>query len=197
MDLEAGGTWLGLNQRRLIVAVTNRNKTDVSRSPRSRGLLCRDLLGMPDIESATSHARQQLRTGNYAGCNFLLASPESAVAIEAGDEIHVSPLTPGIHLMANGDLNDPLDPRIRRVRRLLEEIGSDVAEDWIAAAETICGLSGEEGEPAICRTGSEWGTVSSSIIVLGDAAHQSTYLHAAGPPSNTPYKDFGNLIQQL
>jgi len=196
-DLQAGGTWLGVNQQQIIVAVTNRIKHQLPQSPRSRGLLCRDLLGFPNIATAAAHARHQLQTGNYAGCNFLLAAPDAAVSIEAGDEFRITTLPPGIHLMANSDLNDPLDPRIHRARRLLEGIDSELAKDWIVAAEKICGLAGDGNEPAICRAGSDWGTVSSSIIVLADAAEQSTYLHAAGPPSSTPYNDFSNMLQQL
>ncbi len=196
-DLQAGGTWLGVNQQHMIVAVTNRQKQQVPQTPRSRGLLCRDLLGFPNIAAASAHARKQLLTGNYAGCNFLLAAPDAAVSIEAGDEFRITTLPPGIHLMANSDLNDPLDPRIHRVRRLLESIDSELAEDWIPAAKKICGLTGEGSEPAICRTGSDWGTVSSSIILLADGTNQSTYLHAAGPPSSTPYNDFSNMFQQL
>ncbi len=197
IDLQAGGTWLGINQRRMIVAVTNREKNHVPDEPRSRGLLCRDLLGIAGIESAAAHAERELTTQSYAGCNFLLANPQSAIVIEAADEICISKLPPGIHLMANDVLNDPQDPRIGRVRRLLDQIHSRDVVDWIAAAETICGLTGDENEPAICRIGSDWGTASSSMVVLADAVGQSTFRHAAGPPSTTPYEDFGNLIQQL
>jgi len=44
IDRKAGGTWLGVNQNGLLVAVANRRKTVVPAEPRSRGVLCRELL---------------------------------------------------------------------------------------------------------------------------------------------------------
>ena len=45
LDPVAGGTWLGINAARLVVAVTNRPKNRIPPAPRSRGLLVKDLLG--------------------------------------------------------------------------------------------------------------------------------------------------------
>ena len=44
IDRKAGGTWLGVTQHGLAVAVANRPKAVVPAEPRSRGLLCRELL---------------------------------------------------------------------------------------------------------------------------------------------------------
>src|SRR5207249_505079 len=43
-DPRAGGTWLGVNEHGVVVAVTNRPTSHVPAAPRSRGLLTRDLL---------------------------------------------------------------------------------------------------------------------------------------------------------
>src|SRR3954447_20357315 len=48
LDPAAGGTWLGVNEHGLLVALTNRPKSAVPPRPRSRGLLVRDLLRGPD-----------------------------------------------------------------------------------------------------------------------------------------------------
>src|SRR5258708_26866575 len=44
LDLTAGGTWLGLNEYGLLVAVTNRKKHNLPANPPSRGPLCRTRL---------------------------------------------------------------------------------------------------------------------------------------------------------
>ena len=58
-DRQAGGTWLGVNQYGLLVAVTNRPKSRRCRwRRRSRGLLCRDLLDLRTAREAAEHAPQ-------------------------------------------------------------------------------------------------------------------------------------------
>ena len=44
IDPTAGGTWFGVNERGLLVAVTNRRKSQSPEAPPSRGLLVRELL---------------------------------------------------------------------------------------------------------------------------------------------------------
>src|SRR5579872_1957695 len=56
VDPQAGGTWLGVNERGMLVAVTNRPRTVVSPQPRSRGLLVRELLGCTSPGAAVTLA---------------------------------------------------------------------------------------------------------------------------------------------
>ena len=55
VDIRAGGTWLGVNEHRVVAAVTNRAKTSPPERPRSRGLLCRDLLECATAQEAPSY----------------------------------------------------------------------------------------------------------------------------------------------
>src|SRR5438132_10466688 len=73
VDPVAGGTWLGVNQYGVVVAVTNRRVTHVPEKPRSRGLLARELLAQPNAAAAAQQAVRELETKCYAGCNLLLA----------------------------------------------------------------------------------------------------------------------------
>ncbi len=196
-DRQAAGTWLGINEHGLIVAVTNRQRLNPPQSPRSRGLLCRDLLQHVSVQSAANHAENELTSGDYAGCNFLLASRTEARAIEAADELKIIRLEPGMHLMANDALNDADDPRIERVRRLLEAVeGRDVGS-WVDEACRICGITDDDPHLAICRRGADWGTVSSTILTLADPPLKSRFLYSPGPPSDTEYVSFDDLIEQL
>src|SRR5262245_21178552 len=81
LDLVAGGTWFGVNERGVVAAVTNRGKGDVPAEPRSRGLLARQLLGCASAAAAVEVATRELSTGNYAGCNVICADAERLVVI--------------------------------------------------------------------------------------------------------------------
>ena len=56
IDRQAGGTWLGVNQHGLLVTMTNRPKALAPLEPRSRGLLCRDLLDRRHARDAVAAA---------------------------------------------------------------------------------------------------------------------------------------------
>lgn len=79
------GTWLGVNQHGLVVAVTNRDYGDLHSPDRtqSRGLLCTELLGREDALTAAEHAERELARGGYGGSNLLLAGQDGAWVIHA------------------------------------------------------------------------------------------------------------------
>ena len=59
-DKVAGGTWLGVNQFGLVAAVTNRARVRAPLEPRSRGLLCRELLNsLEEIPVRSSGQRDE------------------------------------------------------------------------------------------------------------------------------------------
>ncbi len=203
IDLKAGGTWLGINEHGLVVAVTNRPKSVVSSEPKSRGLLCRDLLGFARPQAALDEAQAQLRETEFDGCNVAVLSREFSALIEASDDVKVVDLPAGIHAVTNGNLNDNNDVRIRRVRTELEKTnGVDSLNDWIDAGSKVCCLHGNEDDAAICLHGEDpqgqaWGTVSSTIIALTHKASQSVYRYAPKPPCEAPYDDYSPLIRRL
>src|SRR5262245_43132324 len=113
VDPQAGGTWLGVNDRGVLVAVTNRPKLQPPAHPRSRGLLARDLLlNCPRAADAVEAAKCELSDNRYAGCNLVVADRERAVVLHAGDWLSVWPLPPGLHVLANRDINQEGDARV-------------------------------------------------------------------------------------
>jgi hypothetical protein len=197
VDPRAGGTWLGVNDRGLFVAVTNRPKLQPPPRPRSRGLLARDLLlNCTNAADAIEQARRELAAGVYAGCNFVVADSERAVVLHAGDRLGVCPLPPGIHVLTNGDVNQEGDARVAYARAWLGRRPFASAADCLGALGTLCGQRGDGGPP-ICLYGQGRGTVSSSLVALRPALAASTYLHAQGPPDRTPYEDYSHLLREL
>jgi len=194
IDPAAGGTWLGVNDRGVVVAVTNRPRSKVVDRPRSRGLLARDLLGCPDAGAATQLAARELGRGGYAGCNFLCADAHGATVLHAGDWLRVRPLPPGLHVLTARDVNDAADRRLAHARAWLSQRAYSNAAECVEALKQLCG---QTGDPPMCVRGRDGGTASSSIIALRPALERSTYLHAQGPPDQTPYADYSYLLAEL
>jgi uncharacterized protein with NRDE domain len=196
VDPVAGGTWLGVNARGVLVAVTNRPKSDLPREPRSRGLLARDLLGSSGAREAAETAAAELGSNRYAGCNILCADPESATVLHGGDWLRVRPLPPGIHALTARDIDDTADPRLAHALAWLNQRSYGTAEQCLKALQLLCSQTGN-GSPAMCIRGKKGGTVSSSLIAVRWPLVLSTYRHAQGPPDRTPYSDYSTLFEQL
>jgi uncharacterized protein with NRDE domain len=196
IDPVAEGTWLGVSENGLLVAVTNRPKHNVPAAPRSRGLLVRDLLTCPSADVAVERALVSLEGERYAGANFLCADAGRAVVIQAGDRLLVQPLPAGIHVLSNRDVNDPSDARLQYALDWLSRRPYDSAADCVRALRNLCAQH-EPENPPICFRTKDRGTVSSSIIALRHLFRESTYLHAQGPPCRTPYEDYSHLLSAL
>jgi len=196
-DQRAGGTWLGVNERGVLAAVTNRKTAFVPDSPRSRGLLCRDVL-----EGATDqHLLGELTSGPYAGFNLIVLAPYSADVFEHADESLWRELTPGIHTIGNGNLDAAEDLRVQRTQKLVEEmVGAARAGGWtdcIEQSKAICRLPADGVWPGICLQGEGWGTVGSTIIALPLDSREAVYHYAAGSPCRTPYVDYSGALREL
>jgi hypothetical protein len=196
VDPVAGGTWFGVNRHGVLVAVTNRQKSQAPAQPRSRGLLARDLLQCSTAKAATELATRELDQNRYAGCNFLCADRESASVIHAGDWLRVRPLPPGIHVLTAHDVNDLADARIAHSLSWLSQRSFAGVPDCLAAMRQLCGQTGNGGPP-ICLRGKLGGTVSSTLVAIRQPLDQSTYLHCQGPPDRGSYTDYSRLLAEL
>jgi uncharacterized protein with NRDE domain len=196
VDPTAGGTWLGVNARGVLVAVTNRRKSALPDTPRSRGLLVRDLLGCASARQAQERAQAELATGRYPGCNLVCADAGHAVVTHAGDWLRVRPLPPGVHVLANRDVNDDTDRRVVHAVEWLRARRYQGAGDAVEALRELCSSHEPAGEP-VCFRDATRGTVCSSLLALRPTLADSVYLHAHGPPDRTDYADVSHLLRTL
>ncbi len=196
IDPAAGGTWLGVNEHGVLIAVTNRRKSRPPQHPRSRGLLARELLAFPTAQAAAEHAARELDRGAYDGCNFVCADTSSATVIHAGDWLRVRPLPPGLHVMANRDVNDATDERVGHVLGWFASRNGQSAGQWLEALREVCAHHLPDNPP-VCFHLADRGTVSSSLLALRPPLAQSTWWHAQGPPDRTPYADCSHLLREL
>jgi uncharacterized protein with NRDE domain len=195
-DPAAGGTWLGVNEHGVLVAVTNRPVSQPPARPRSRGLLARELLAFATAREAAEHAARELDRGLYAGCNFLCADAERATVLQAGDWLRIRPLPPGLHVLTNRDVNDASDPRLAHVLGWLGERRYASSADCLAALREVCAQHPPE-DPPICFRLADRGTVSSTLVALRTPLAAGALWHAQGPPDRTPYADCSRLLGEL
>jgi hypothetical protein len=191
IDCEAGGTWLGVNEFGLLVAVTNRPRAETPPRPRSRGTLCRELLNCPTAEAAAGLALESLGSGRYRGANYVCLDRDRAFTVHGGDRLERLPIEPGLHLMANGDLDDLDDERLALACRCLEPEAPGSVAEFIDRTADVCAREG------IIVRHADRGTVSSDQVALTVSSAHAVYRHAPGPPDRLAYDDRSELLREL
>ncbi len=195
LDLEAGGSWLGINDDGVTAAVLNRHGTlGPEAGKRSRGELVLEALDHADAEAAAT-ALAHLDPDAYRPFNMLVADATEAYWIRhAGDGMVRSvALEAGVAMLTSRELNDAEAPRIRRYLPLFRaaEAPAPERQDWSSWQLVLASRATETGDPrdAMCiRTDGAYGTVSSSLIALPSiSTDQAIWLYASGPPDEAAF----------
>jgi len=198
LDEQAGGTWLGVNQHGLFVGVANRRRLNPPMAPRSRGVLCREMLRCDSARGAVDTALEELSTGLYDGVNFICADAETGWAIHGTDDPEVVRLEEGLNIIGSRDLNDPGDERVAMARRLLTLQTLDSPVKFLAVASKVFARPpAPAGRPSMVIRGKERGTVSSTLIALGTKPRDAIYQFAPGPPDQTKFEDYSPLLRDI
>ena len=199
LDHTAGGSWLGVNDHGLLAAVMNREGSlGPSTGKRSRGELVLEALDHSDAASA-AQALAALNPAAYRSFNLVVADPTDAYWIRnrASLDIELFPLAPGLHMLSSRELDDPTHPRIaayleRFAAAPVPDPGCDEWNGWgaLMAERTYPPELGPHAAMNI-RDVDGFGTLSSSLIALPrfpGFGERVRWLHAAGPPDETPYR---------
>jgi hypothetical protein len=193
-DALAGGTWLAVRADGAVAAVTNRRTGERDPQRRSRGELPLMLLEAQDPRAVLDglHAR------DYNPFNALHVSPSSAMAAEAhGNELRVFALQPGLHVITVYDVDDVAQRKVAWLTAEFHALRASNAAALLDGMEELLrdrGEPGRDGPEAACVDLGEYGTVSSSSVVVDDTGH-ITYHHAPGKPCVTPFEDVSALLE--
>src|SRR5262249_1481399 len=126
-DLEAGGTWMGVNAHGVFVGLTNRPVAEKPQGVRSRGLLVLDALAQASAEAVAAELQRQERVGS-GPVNVLAADGREAWLVRrTGERQDVRALDPGLHVVCNRDPEDPSSEKVRRIEK--EVAGIDLSLD--------------------------------------------------------------------
>jgi uncharacterized protein with NRDE domain len=199
-DERAGGTWLGVNQRGLLIALTNRRKQEEDPKATSRGLLCRRLLDCSDCEEVKDRIEDLTSTSQFNPCNLYFTDGEAAWLGELdGLFVKLTRCPPGVIVVGNGVPNDPDDIRVARALNLISDAALESAVDAMGLLKKILPdhQNGVSPGEMICVHGVDAGTVSSSILAIWpERMAASRYLHLEGTPCAARYTDYSGLFHE-
>lgn len=176
-DRRAGGAWLAANpaERRLAVLLNRADVLDLAEDlVRSRGSLA--------LESASG--RSPAAPLPMHGFNLLEVGPEgSRVLSWDGESLRETPVTPGMHMIAHDELDDPATPRIASWLPEFRALGPaadnpDWADEWVGLLAMSAALPPED-DRAIIRDNRPHGYPTQSLL----------YCTAAVTPSGVDVRD--------
>jgi uncharacterized protein with NRDE domain len=124
-DLEAGGTWLGINRSGRFAAVTNIRDPSASSAPRSRGELTADFLRGNETAAAYL-ARIATRSDQYLGFNLIVGDRRGLWYLHGGSG--PQPLSPGVYGLSNAALDVPW-PKVELAKARLQQTLASRTQD--------------------------------------------------------------------
>jgi len=200
-DLQAGGTWLAVNEHGVVAALTNRPGPPDG-TKRSRGELPLALTAAPSAGAGVEHLLASVRPEQFNSAWMVVGDRHHLFTVDmsSGDDVAVAELPAGIHVVENDAPGTPT-AKVRHVRRLL---GDDVADlrgealvTRIAAVLRVHAPAPEGDGPrsAPCVHGGRYGTRWSSVVVVpADPRRRPTLAVADGPPCAAPFVDVSELF---
>tara|TARA_B100000446_G_scaffold83698_1_gene78989 strand:- start:448 stop:1212 length:765 start_codon:yes stop_codon:yes gene_type:complete len=168
-DLQAGGSWLGINRQGQFAAVTNvRNGAEPQDRPGSRGELVTHGLTLPQDEALDTIEQ---RKDHYNGFNFLCGNAEQLhYASNRGDEFQ-RPLDAGVYGLSNAALNTSW-PKVDSARHEMAQIIDQYAKPKDLQHALMAMMANEQQAPRnqLPQTGigEEWEALLSSRFILSE-----------------------------
>lgn len=205
IDMESGGTWIGVNDSGLLLAITNQETQRLPGPGRSRGLLVLDILKEYETaEDAKEHLLDPSIRGLYRTGNFAVLDQQTAWHVVWDRDTHVYPINEGVHAVSTITVVPGMtwsdrarsiwvDAEKRRARayELLSGYQPDSIED---AVDELMRVSADHGwgrsQASICWHSPEYMQTSSTIMAVAAEPGESLVYYCEGNACENHFKDY-------
>ncbi len=200
-DLEAGGTWFGLNKNGTFAALTNfRDPSTLRANATSRGKIIVDFL--TSSAEMETHFKSFKKTADiYNGFNLLFGSKENLYWF-SNQTKKIEEIPAGIHGLSNHFLNTPW-PKIKSGKTALKNIiKNTITEESLFSIlsdqktpednqlpETGVGIEWERLLSPLFIQSPDYGTRSSTVMLMGQSGDISITERTYSPENNQNYSD--------
>ncbi len=198
VDLQAGGTWLGVNAFGVFAGLTNRFSRLANAQARSRGKLVLDALrsaSASDAAEAVSLSAPSL----HQPFHLVVADRSSAHLVwNDGRKLARHRLQPGLHILTERSLGAAPSKRLELLPQLVRPLaaaGLPTLGTWRRI------LSHRDDSPLegvnVLDPERNYGTRSSTLVQISEDPQNLAFFHAPGPPDETPYAAFSTQLREL
>jgi hypothetical protein len=194
-DRQAGGTWIGVNDRATFAGLTNVSRAPLPPGAPSRGGLPHLALDQDDLDAAAAAVAAEVSARTYGGFQLVLADARhTRVLRHDGGRLEVHDWSEPVLVLSNehrpGELSLPL---------LARGLGAFAGPaERLDALRPVLLDPGGDGRHPVLKCSEVYGTVSSSLIAVpASDPRELIWLYAAGAPDSVPYRNYGNLGRRL
>ncbi|MCF5705946.1 hypothetical protein GIV19_01430 [Pseudomonas syringae] len=190
-DLEAGGTWMGINAQGRFAAVTNIRDPGQPLGLRSRGeLVAKFLAGEQSLEDHVGEVAAQ--AGEYTGFNLLAGDAEQLYYLNSTDPTPQR-LGEGVYGLSNAGLNTPWPKLIKARAGLAAQLKDPQPEALLGLLkdpkpaadaelpETGVGLATEKLLSSVFIASPNYGTRASTVLIVNADGTRQMIEHSFGP----------------
>lgn len=198
VDLEAGGSWLGLNAKGLFVGITNRFGVPREDLRASRGQLVVDALSASSASAL--HARMsRLQPRTFNAFHLFYADTHAAfVTWSDGARLTQQQLAPGLHVITERSLGGDDRARTERARTFWEQHVSPAEREEDLTEMMRLHTPGDPlGSLCVHAPTFRYGTRSSMLLWLAPSLSDTRMLWADAAPCTTAYRPLGDELSRL
>ena len=190
-DLEAGGTWLGINAEGRFAALTNIREPGKPPGRRSRGELVARFL-TSDVSMDEYLSEIATRSSEYGGFNLLVGDRQQLHFLNGNDPVPRR-LEAGVYGVSNAGLDTPWPKLLKARAALSEHLDNPEPEalfrflaDPEAAADadlpsTGVGLATEKLLSSVFIASPNYGTRASTVLIVNDDGSRRMIEHSFRP----------------
>ena len=205
LDVETGGTWIGMNDSGLLLAITNQETQRLPEPGRSRGLLALDILkDQRTAEEAKERLLDPSIRGLYSTGNFTALDQHTAWHIVWDRETHVYPISEGVYAVSTITVVPGMewsdrargiwvDAEKRRARayELLDGYRPTSIEDAVAEMMRVSADHGwGRSQASICWHSPDYRQTSSTIMAVATEPGNSLVYYCEGNACENHFKDY-------
>lgn len=213
IDVSSHGTWIGINEEKVLIAVTNQYSTVEKEKVRSRGLLVMETLGKSSsAKEALRYIKKELQKG-YKTANLVILDPKKAFhlifdkkisvrEIEAGEHV-VTPLTPVEGKEINNrlaEIKERAKSRKNRSIELLKEMRFQNLKKVLGGLKEISRDHNEEPSLySICYhdpRGKKEETSATMIAINEEDFLRSRIFYCPNNPCENKFIDYSHIFQE-
>ena len=195
-DLEAGGSWLGINDAGVFVAITNRFVMHSDPRRKSRGALVRAALEQGSLREAVACA-EGFQPREYNPFHLLIADREAAHCVWSdGDRLEVFAFNAGVHVLTERSFHAAPSERLDRWRDRLDGLAAE-EEPTRSQWQDFLGEHSASSLEGTCVHWPErdYGTRSSFLLRLGRSTVDAEW--SEGPACTGEFQSLAEELKGL